>query len=516
VKTKEQEPQKNETKSFSSFFERSWHWFVIALNLSITLPLSYVLNIWLDEAYTLETTEHGIKHAFNQAIYFEFQPPLYFLLLTVWRKLNGSIFFARLFSVICIALMIYVMAVFTRKLFRDYKAFCFTLIIALNPFVIWSASDIRVYAFALLLTALLLVYFYEGFLKDENENLKAQIIYALVALACLYTQYYVGFLLVSNAFALLVLRRWRMLWRYLVCMACVGILFAPMMVLVFLQIFSHTKGFESRDTFIQSSANYFWILKDYVIPAVPTEGNLAFARSWLLRIVYLALIVLGIKNRRCLLNENKITLWASAAFLSATFFVLHYKLGAILMSSRHSFALFLILNLAVFVLIATVAYKQGVLIWTLLVAVFSVFSLFGIYESMAKSGDWIRVANFLKAEEKQDQPILIFLPSDELALKRYYAGQNSFVPLPVRDDLKTYDLGLFVLKDETQIIKAIENAKADKEKVWLINDGICKFGVNFNCALLESFVEKYYLIEQEKRFYGARVRLLKRKKHLGQ
>ena len=515
MKTEEQEAQKNETKSFSSFFERSWHWFVIALNLAITLPLSYILNIWLDEAFTLETTEHSMRHAFNQAIYFEYQPPLFFLILTVWRKLNGSIFFARLFSVLCIAVMIYVTAIFTRKLFQKTNAALFTLIIALNPFVIWCATDVRVYAFALLLTALLLFYFYEGFLR-EKENLKAQIIYSSVALVCLYAQYYAGFLLVANAFALLVFRRWHTLLRYVICMARVGILFAPMMVLVFSQIFGHTKNFESKVTFIQSAANYFWILKDFIIPVIPTEGYLAVARSWLLRIGYLALIVFGIKNRHRLWSENKIALWASAGFLTATFFVLHYKIGAILMSSRHSFALFLILHLAIFVLVMTVSPKRGAVVWSSLVIVFSTLSLFAFYKPLAKPGDWIRMANHLQTEEKPNQPILIFLPSQELALKRYYAGQNKLAPLPVRDDMKTYDLENFVLKDEAQIINAIKTADGDKEKVWLITDGICKFGVDFNCALLESFVEKYYLVEQEKRYHGARIRLLKRKREFRQ
>ena len=78
-------------------------WPLIAVHLALALPLAWLLNIWADEASTLHTTQNGLAYAFRHAAADERQAPLYFWILGLWRDLNGSIFFARLFSLICVA-----------------------------------------------------------------------------------------------------------------------------------------------------------------------------------------------------------------------------------------------------------------------------------------------------------------------------------------------------------------------------------------------------------------------------
>ena len=73
---------------------------LIVLHLAVVLPLAYSLNIWADEGSTLYTTQHGVFAAFQHAAADERQAPFYFWVLSIWRTLNSSIFFARLFSII--------------------------------------------------------------------------------------------------------------------------------------------------------------------------------------------------------------------------------------------------------------------------------------------------------------------------------------------------------------------------------------------------------------------------------
>ncbi|HEV7180287.1 MAG TPA: hypothetical protein VGN11_10450, partial [Candidatus Baltobacteraceae bacterium] len=73
----------------------------VSISVGLMFVLAYVLNIWQDEAYTLQTTSRGIVYAFHQAVAFEQSAPLYFLALTLWRHINDSVFFLRLFSVLC-------------------------------------------------------------------------------------------------------------------------------------------------------------------------------------------------------------------------------------------------------------------------------------------------------------------------------------------------------------------------------------------------------------------------------
>ena len=58
---------------------------LILLHLAVTLPLAYILNIWVDEASTLYNTEHGFTHTLQNIFHTEKQAPLYFLLLSLWR-----------------------------------------------------------------------------------------------------------------------------------------------------------------------------------------------------------------------------------------------------------------------------------------------------------------------------------------------------------------------------------------------------------------------------------------------
>jgi hypothetical protein len=100
---------------------------LIALHLAVTLPLAYLLNIWVDEASTLYTTENGFSSALQNALAQEKQAPLYFWVLSLWRALNGSVFFARLLSIIfsVAAIIVFQPAriVFYHGLFRSASVF---------------------------------------------------------------------------------------------------------------------------------------------------------------------------------------------------------------------------------------------------------------------------------------------------------------------------------------------------------------------------------------------------------
>src|SRR5215213_6298783 len=87
-------------RGFFSLFPFSFTSFLILAHLAVTLPLAYFLNVWMDEASTLYTTQNGFFQTFQNVFADEKQAPLYFLLLSLWRELNGSIFFARALSIV--------------------------------------------------------------------------------------------------------------------------------------------------------------------------------------------------------------------------------------------------------------------------------------------------------------------------------------------------------------------------------------------------------------------------------
>src|SRR5262245_48346130 len=83
---------------------RPWNAGVVLAAFSycvVTTFLAWRLNLWRDEMYSLHSTSGSVRSALDRAIDFELQPPVYFVALDLWRSIEPSPFFARLFSVIC-------------------------------------------------------------------------------------------------------------------------------------------------------------------------------------------------------------------------------------------------------------------------------------------------------------------------------------------------------------------------------------------------------------------------------
>jgi 4-amino-4-deoxy-L-arabinose transferase-like glycosyltransferase len=276
------------------------------LYLAVALPLAARLDIWVDEAYTLETTGGGLRHALHQALFFEGQPPLYFLWLALWRTLDGSIFFARLFSVLCGAAALLAVAALSRRWLPELHPGWLTALAGLNPFFFYAALEIRLYALALLLSALLLLLFHDGYLAAEPRR-AARWGYGIIALAAVYTQYYLGFLLVAGAVALLVLKRWRPLRDYLLAMAAVAVCFAPMLWIVPGQVASQTAAAE-RASIVEGVVSLAGRSQEYVWP---TEGLRGFRTAARLGFAA-ALVALVLAGRRAV-RRREVAVWTLLA-----------------------------------------------------------------------------------------------------------------------------------------------------------------------------------------------------------
>jgi uncharacterized membrane protein len=133
---------------------------LIVVHLAIAVPLAYLLNIWADEASTYYSTQHGLIHALQNAANDEKQAPLYFWLLSVWRLLDGSIFFARLFSVVCSVAAIKVFSGLALRMLQPRAALLATAFFALHPFLFWASTETRVYSLVILLSAALVSLFW--------------------------------------------------------------------------------------------------------------------------------------------------------------------------------------------------------------------------------------------------------------------------------------------------------------------------------------------------------------------
>jgi uncharacterized membrane protein len=247
--------------------------FVIATHVVLTVALAFQLTIDVDETFTLSTTSQGPMHAADRAISFELQPPLYFGTLSLWRTVNGSLFHARLFSVLCSALSLVVLARFLRTFLPDITPWHVVALAAFSPVMIYAAVEARCYAMVILLSCLQISFFAAAFMVPES-TLRTRAAFIVVAVASLYSFYFLGFMLAAGGVILVVARRWRMAGLYILSMVCVAACFTPLALIVSGQVESHTTTVGSTPGLLEALRSVTWRLRNMVLPVdwAPLDG----------------------------------------------------------------------------------------------------------------------------------------------------------------------------------------------------------------------------------------------------
>jgi uncharacterized membrane protein len=519
--------------------EKKFLFILIFLHLAVALPLAYLLNVWMDEASTLYTTQNGFLRTFQNVFADEKQAPLYFLLLSLWRSLDGSIFFARLFSIVFSCLAIKFFGDLARKIFDENQARFFSVLFALHPFLIWSSLEIRGYSLVILLSVLLLKFFYDGYLnrrdaemrrelKQDGQDLqdkfffvrltgeKPRLIFVFLAIAGLYTNYYVGFLLVGCFVALLVLRKFKEARDYFVQMLIVGAGITPLLWIIKQQFAVRTSGFQPDKSILEAARllwNHVLTLTFPTELSAPAESSIvSVARIWLVRLGAFLGAFLLVKNSFRQLNQNVFVSGAILAVIAAFLFGIYLLLGKDYIALRHTTVLFVPLFLLVGSFLSAILPRRS---WIFFAAVFAFLYPYSIYQSYpqaAKRGDWIRVARFIEANEKPNQPVIVFQNYDALSLPFHYRGANKILP----------DEKFFAWSPEANLSSAaafqkqiefvVSEIPADASEIWLATGEVCQSAeTRIACQPLENFVEANYTIEKQQDFYLERVRLLRKK-----
>lgn len=494
-------------------------WLLILVHLLITLPLAYFLNAWVDEASTLYNTQKGFIDTALNVFHTEKQAPLYFILLSIWRDIDGSIFFARLFSVICGCLAIKFFYDLAKSFFDEKKAILITAFFALHPYLIWASLEIRLYSMVILLTVLLLKFFNEGHLnrKDAKTQRKSQIIFIIVAVIGIYTNYYLGFLLVGGFVSLLILRRWQEAKTYFLQMFIVGLAILPLAWAIKMQLADNTEGHQQISGFTEGIRILWGHFLSFVFPTelfpLEEQTKVSYARVWIIRFGILAVILLLLKDRLRPLLDEKILFFGTNTAIIAAFMLFAFSiLGGEYISLRHAAVLFVPLILFISSLLLNLLPQKS---WIILAAFFSLlfsYSIYSLYPNLAKRGDWSNIAKFIEANEKPDQPIVTSQVYDAISIPFHYKGVNKVLPderffeWDLEDSLSSEN----AFKKQTEFI--ISEIPPNAQEIWLLTRDTCHNPKTApSCLPLENFVQAHYTIEIEKDFYLEKLRLLRKK-----
>jgi hypothetical protein len=472
--------------------------FAGALYFAVLSAYAAFLGTWTDEEYTLATTAHGFAFAWHRAIVFELQAPLYFAVLAVWRALDPSVWFARLFSIVCATGFLFTLFPILRRVAPERKPLLPALCIACNPFVLYCALDIRLYAPALLISALGWLAFDAGFVTGRSDA--ARVSFGLLAAVALYTQYFLGFAFVGYAAFLLVYGRVRALGPYIGVLVLSGIAALPLLGIVGSQIGGSGETAASAESLLRETLVHPWL--DFVLP---------YDRSWdalHLRAPYIALAL------AFLVAYARPRVWpelgaavASALAIEALFVavVLVFRLD---LDTRHYVVLFVPALVAGYALVAALGRGPYPQIGTLVAWTYGALTLavaYAQHHQVAQVGDSKRVAAYLASHARAGAVVAVF-PADALPVyARQYRGAARLVPFPKALPSGRYDIARIDVNDENEVLRAFA-ALPRATHVWLVMLGACGDGATqYGCDHVLAGVRDGTDVLGERRFYDSRV-----------
>ena len=218
----------------------------LALYVTVLIFAAWSVSIWEDEAYSLITSSKSFLNVIKSSYSFEGQPPFYFFLLFLWRKIDDSIFFARLLSVGLIVVSVYYFSRLLNLFFgRVLSRWCIVLFM-LNPFTVVYALEVRLYALMICISCLSAYYFILFLFYERPKDLYLLLFLFLLGL---YTQYFFLFFIVALSLVVLIVKGWRSLGKFLLYLIPVGLLFLPNLYFISDQIDLHVNYIGDRFRF---------------------------------------------------------------------------------------------------------------------------------------------------------------------------------------------------------------------------------------------------------------------------
>lgn len=472
--------------------------------------------IWTDEGFSLMTSSQSISYAFEKAITIEFQPPLFYVLLNIWRNLGDSYLVARLFSILLLFVSVFPLLALFKKLFGDrYKIF--TILFLTNIFVLVSALEIRYQTQMLLLTILAEYYFLITYFT-EKPKMSRRVIYSIVAVLGVYTQYYFSFLLVANFVVLLANKKFRESVRYMFDMIW------PVLGLALLLPFFSSQV-SSQSSLCQPEFNIMFYPKFFIQSIF--KLLISFPQSMDVRVkvigwaiatgviivfplIYAKWKTLGIELLKSQYFLKIILLFFLFAGMAT---VIKYDL----LPTRHLIVVFVPFWILCFTFINQI--NSDKLVNLVAIVLVSISLSISVYQhTTARKGmEFKAVINYISENEKPGENIVVYRNILKLNLIPGYKGPNSIYSLPCEIDYtKAPDLYEWSIKNYKELDSVM--ARIPSGPMWLIttkNSSLKEiYCVDFHDEILEAYVRDNFAILSERKIDGLLVRKLQKNKKI--
>ncbi|NDJ86315.1 MAG: hypothetical protein GYB66_10545 [Chloroflexi bacterium] len=391
-----------------------WNWLKPLVVLLGILLLSYTVfvfeldgtSLWADEGWTIAaSSEDNPLAVIDHWVEEDVHPPLYFLVLQVWRQPTGDTIFAMRYLAVLISLMgVALIYRLGRDMFSVRAGMVAAVFFGLHDLVNVLTQEVRHYSLQQTMTILAIWLYWRFWQRPASRRGLA---FAIGGALLLWTHYWGGFVLLALGLHALV-TRWRQ-WRpYVLANLAIGILYIPWLPIVYGQITQ-----ERPEGLPHALENSWHVYK-----------TLAFQLVGIPEILWLVLAGVGIAGAFQAAPGRR---WwpTSASILPAMVVVITVGLSLVI-NTRYETLSFrslavVIPSLALLVGHALAAFRDREL--GVMVAFLLLHSLATTSAGPVERPPWPEVADYLARHTTSADTILLEVDSDDHALA-YYLDQT--------------------------------------------------------------------------------------------
>ena len=474
-------------KSFASPYS-----LIFVFQLIFYILLSLNREVWVDEAYSLTTSSHSFLDIFFISLNFEGNPPLYFLLLGIWRMLDPSVFFARILSIVLTVLATGVFYNILRFFIQKHHALLITTLLIFNPFLIFIADNVRYYVLVFLFCNLVIYFFLKYFLYGTLSKQKL-VVFSFVSALAIATQYQTVFLLFALGTSLLLIKGWRLFWQYFISMIFPLIVFVFMITYLF-QVVNTLAGYSEP---LGGLSNIYSIVVswvEYFLGFFHFRWTYSTLFYWLFRIPLLILFlnfILAVSVKS--LKDNKLfqTIAISLFIIISIFLILLFKI----IQQEYLLVWHIMILFPLMLVLISIFFEFGKfrLVSYGAIAALLVVQLVTVTNNLKLnflSSDFREVSEYMEAKDITDKVVFVF-PAETALIANYELPKKQIVSIPVDIDFfDVFDHNLWVIESKEQLIKLFEPHIEQTDTIHLLKrkDFTSFYNVNYNTEILYDFI----------------------------
>jgi hypothetical protein len=294
-----------------------------------------------------------------------------------------------------------------------------------------------------------------------------------------FTQYYLGFVLLGHGVALIVLRRWRAVGRIAIAGLVSLALCLPIVWILPIHLGNHTNQ-TLLDVSLFGAIRY--VMSDVVDMVVPHKEEYGLRLGRVLRyglIAFAALI--AVRNHRRIRPEVKSAIVVVVVGTALFSLVTAYVTGTSIMTLRHYVGVFPYLPVALIGVLLPwidVESRKTVSRWSAAVVMVALtaFATVGRFTPTTKIGSMDQVAEYLETHVDADDTILVYPPVTYETMTYHYSGSLPLTVLPAPIDYDTTHEYAAPERIRAELGAAIERIRSDipeletRESIWLVTN----------------------------------------------